>query len=432
MKLTNLNIDCLESILEYLELADLLNAADSNKRLCHASKFVYIKKYGSYRLYFVRAFKSKQKSVRHTNSPDPYISIMDENNIFCGYYLKCALQLLRNFGRFVYGIEFYMIFAEYDREAILCIIDYLNYFCHETLEYVAMLMNDKDTWNCFNKPFTSVKSVYFHSSVSTQRNSLVQLFPRMEKLTFSWADYEEIYESIVNHFPYLEYVNISSQYPELLLNITKERCTKYFNEFLKLNPQLKCLSMECAKKTEVEIIHAFDRCGLNPKRLELLDVDQFFKYFDGKVIKLRSVEHLSIKKYFKEKNMCEIPFLCSKLISFEIELDEQSNEHIYKFYRNHSTIRKLTLGYSAINEFNINYARLAQFLPLLEELTSYVGKLSADEAYHVLTLFKSLKYFRFVGFETFDFKKLEFYLNTEWSIQFERDTNNCITLKRNI
>ena len=41
MKLTGLNIDCLENILEYLELGDLLNAATSNKRLNQAANFIF-------------------------------------------------------------------------------------------------------------------------------------------------------------------------------------------------------------------------------------------------------------------------------------------------------------------------------------------------------------------------------------------------------
>lgn len=75
---------------------------------------------------------------------------------------------------------------------------------------------------------------------------------------------------------------------------------------------------------------------------------------------------------------------------------------MYKFYQNNSTITKLILGFLTVDDFNVNYTRLAQFLPFLEEITSYYGKLSVDEAYHVLTLFKSLKYFRFFCIEMKD------------------------------
>lgn len=116
MKLTNLNIDCLECILGYLGLADLLNAADSNKRLCHASKFVYIRKYGSYTHVFETIYKSEQECLKKVNSENPIIVMKNTTNeIYCRY-LKHILQLLRNFGRLVYGVEFFMIFIERDRE----------------------------------------------------------------------------------------------------------------------------------------------------------------------------------------------------------------------------------------------------------------------------------------------------------------------------
>lgn len=46
MKLTDLNIDCIQSILEYLPYADLSNVADSNKRLLHAARFIFAEMFG--------------------------------------------------------------------------------------------------------------------------------------------------------------------------------------------------------------------------------------------------------------------------------------------------------------------------------------------------------------------------------------------------
>lgn len=46
MNLNDLNIICLETVLEYLDIANLLNAADSSKRLWHAARLVYERKYG--------------------------------------------------------------------------------------------------------------------------------------------------------------------------------------------------------------------------------------------------------------------------------------------------------------------------------------------------------------------------------------------------
>lgn len=45
MRLTDLNIDCLETILEHLKLGDLLNVADANKRLHRAACSTFVEKY---------------------------------------------------------------------------------------------------------------------------------------------------------------------------------------------------------------------------------------------------------------------------------------------------------------------------------------------------------------------------------------------------
>lgn len=423
MKLTDLNIDCLEAILEHLELKDLLNVADSNKRLCHASKFVYIEKYGSYIIRFCRINKSKQKLI-HNESVRMFEDMIDID------YLKCIFQLLRNFGHLISQIYYLMWFVYSVEEEIPHIIDYLDYYCRQTLDYIFISVMKKDQLNSFKNPFTNVKTLEINSIQYTQKHSLIRLFPKVEKLIFTWNDYKYIRESIANHFPYLASVEIASEYPNRDVTCSKDRCVKNFKAFLQLNPQLKHLYMQCGSKTEIEILQWFDELQQNIKCLKLLDYHQFFKYSNGKEINLNHVEHLSIKRYSREQTMCEIPILCEKLISFQIEIDEQSSKHIYKFYQNNSTIRKLTLGFSAIDDFNVNYTRLLQFLPFLEEITSYYGKLSVDEAYHVLTLFKSLKYFRFFCIEKFDLKKLESYLNAEWSIQFTKNTN--IILKRKI
>lgn len=428
MKLTDLNIDCLEAILNHLDLQNLLNVADSNKRLCHASKFVYIEKYGSCTVIFPILYESQRSSI------ECHKLILVKGNMIHFRHLKYILQLLRIFGHLISRMHHHLLLgfepACIFRKKITYIMGYLNYFCHESLEYISIMVSVKDQLNFLKKPFTNLKTVKIIPFEFIQKDRLLRLFPKVEKLIFSWGDYSKIGESIANHFPYLESVEIACEFPCYDHTCRKYRCVKNFKAFLQLNPQLKHLYMQCGSKTEIEILQSFGERQQNIKSLKLLDDDQFFKYSNGKEINLKNVEHLSIKRYSREQTMCEIPILCDKLISFQIEIDEQSSEYIYKFYQNNSTIRKLTLGFSAVDDFNVNYTQLVQLLPFLEELTSYYGKLSVDEVYHVLTLFKSLKYFNFFCIEKFNFKKLDSHLNDEWSIQFKRNTN--IILKRKI
>lgn len=208
----------------------------------------------------------------------------------------------------------------------------------------------------------------------------------------------------------------------------KNECIEIFKTFLRLNPQLEYLSMDCGNEADIEILDVFSEREQNPKYLKLVDVDQFLKNSNEKKIHLRNVQHLSFRQIRRGQFFSEIPFLCNKLESFEIDFNGQPDEFIYEFCHNNSTIRKLKFG--SWDFSNINYLKFAKSLPLLEELTVLYGKLSVEDAYNILALFKSMKYFHFVSVVDFDYKKLESQLNA-WKIQSTiKMETNYITLKR--
>lgn len=114
MNITDLNIDCIESILDYLEFEDFLNAAFSNKRINHAAKFVFARKYNKNMRY---CFSIKPRSWRlpiHQNHEITYI-----------FRLKLALLMLRCFGCVIKRIEIMFTNTVYDEY----ITSYMNQFC---------------------------------------------------------------------------------------------------------------------------------------------------------------------------------------------------------------------------------------------------------------------------------------------------------------
>ena len=100
MILTDLNIDCLEGILGHLELADLLNVADSNNRMRHASKYVFVNKYRRHRFSFIKDILCHKWTIfsgeNHTIHPK-YAEFrhISSNNF------KSILQTLRVFGSLI-------------------------------------------------------------------------------------------------------------------------------------------------------------------------------------------------------------------------------------------------------------------------------------------------------------------------------------------
>lgn len=427
MLLTGLNIDCLEEILEYLELRDLLNVADSNKRLRHASKFVFVRKYGSY------GFRLYDRS----NTQEESITIYNHTRSIHVRNLKLSLPLLRNFWPFISRI----VYQEYEESLGMAprsyyIIDYINDFCSETLNHLQMILMHRDLLDYFKNPFTRVKTVGVLTGYSTQKNSLVRLFPKMEKLTVKMMNNNEQNEfvrseCIANHFPFLEYFQmfsaLESQYK------SDNEYIEVFKDFFRLNPQLKHLKIKCIDQAEVKILQVFEERKQNPERLELMVGDNFFNCFNRKRLYSKNVKHLLIRHYSEKPLMEEIPIMCNQLETFEIYFSvRQHYEDTYDFCRNNSSIRKLTLGnFGRIYvDKMINFSRLAQCLPLLEEFTNWDGELSVDEALHVFSAFKCLRYFCFCCPDQFACKVLLSRLSDNWTMHFTTDRiRNYVTFK---
>lgn len=429
MLLTGLTIDCLEEILEYLELEDLLNTADSNKRLQHASKFVFIRKYGSHE------FRINHPPFR-VNKP----SILRFDHYVSVHNLKFIFQLLRNFGILMSQIN------HHDRGVSLgmppdsnYILDYINDFCGETLSYFQINMCERDVLNYFKNPFTEVKTVTIWAQYSEQKNRLIRLFPKMEKLTvrafYNNRKCSEFVHSgcIAYHFPFLKYFKITTGTTSQLKKDNK--CIEVFKDFLRLNPQIQHLHIECGNQVEVNILRVFEEREENPERLDLFEVDNFFNCFNGKKLFLKNVKHLSIESYCDNPFAEGIPILCNKLETFEIDLVGHFNEHIYDFCQNNSSIKRLNIGIYDRTDVNIfiNFSKLAQSLPFLKEIINLKGKMSVVEVLHVLSLFKCLIYFRFISSDHFECKLLLSQLNNDWSMHITtKETINFITLKRSI
>lgn len=102
MKLNDLNIICLETVLEYLEIIELLIVADANKRLRHAASMVYQRKYGEMQ-WFIKRLVPENWDLQNPIHIESYV-ISRFCQIDC---LKFTCQLLRCFG---YAVTFVFCF----------------------------------------------------------------------------------------------------------------------------------------------------------------------------------------------------------------------------------------------------------------------------------------------------------------------------------
>lgn len=417
MLLTDLNIDCLEAILELLELDDLIQVADSNKRLQHASKFVFIRKYGRLEM---------QSRIRS----DPVkICIETTKKHMTVYKLKSRLQLLRNFGSLISQILLESICL-----TTPVYVDYINEFCSDSLTGIGVSMYDEDVLHILKKPFTKVKTVHLTTYFIRQENSLGRLFPNMQTLKLSYIRADYLHTAFFsNHFPCLEYFELNPiRYTGDSWSYKDDDPLKAeaIKGLLRLNPQLKRLCMKGRNQSDADILQVFHEQETSLEYLELIGFEDFFEYFNEEKFHLTNVKHLSILTHVASPYSFAhgIPFVCNQLETLDLRpSDIFRTKHMLDFCQNSQSLRKLRL-YSASM---VKIPRLAQSLPLLEELKCVGTFFTADEAIQILSLFKLLTLFDFNSFEHSNYRQLQSHLLNRWSIQFITGRYaNSIILKR--
>lgn len=95
MKLTDMNLYCIENCLDLLQIEDLLNAASSNKRLCRAANSIYDQKH-----------RNKKISFNIQHDICPYNSaVTDRDQTITVYTFRLILMFLRCFGFMVTNVS---------------------------------------------------------------------------------------------------------------------------------------------------------------------------------------------------------------------------------------------------------------------------------------------------------------------------------------
>lgn len=236
MKFTDLNLDCLENVLGYLDLINLLNVADSTKRLRKAAVLVFARRNGSKIMVFGWLRMSRERLVNESSKneyADATILIID---------LKTALQLLRCFGCVISKIQSIShkntigVQPEIFRELFI----YINKYCTEHLNQLE-LESQGGLLEYFDKPFANLKKFATTDGEYTEKCCLNTIFPNMEQLSCVHNNDGSLYSIYTKHFPHLKELKIK-EYGDG--EYDPEEMEKMMTNFLRLNPQLKSLSIE--------------------------------------------------------------------------------------------------------------------------------------------------------------------------------------------
>lgn len=247
MKFADLNIDCLEAILDYLEFKDLVNAADSNKRINHAAKFIFARKY---RKYVMEISGGPSFLWAELDKPAVFQFVRKRLAI---YNLKLALTTLRCFGCVMKKITI----PCYNESYVQYIAAYTNQFCAGSITEISMWNIPEDVLDNFKKPFIRIEKLrlaYFRGQHHLAGDDWInRLFPKIKHLHL-YSHPAGCSTVIANryieyHFPTLEYLKIDHGY---FHEICPRTCGEKILAALKLNPHLKKLTVQFYPKKKAE------------------------------------------------------------------------------------------------------------------------------------------------------------------------------------
>lgn len=426
-KITDLNHDCLEHILQYLELEDLVNAADANIQLNRAANLIFHRRYDQKEVIFGYDQDSSLNSVQRFNVIKKIkiransIEIID---------MKIAIRLLRCFGFLISEIKlgYQNEHCNFDGELVTSI----NEYCIDSLTKLTIYDIPRGGIKRFIKPFKRVEDIYFLSYDKKspwwvfEPDFLHRIFPNIRKLGL--GPYDGCMPLIHNgccahHFPHLEHLEISCLFKCF------EACRPNITECLLLNPQLKSFSAKMYFGSNIIDANILQRTYKSLQNLEqftlhsVFDEHQvFFHNFNGEVISLKNVQSFEI-----EMEQGKIPFSFDRLHTLILpSSDHPFNKNIYSFIEKHSHVTKLETYRFYYEDYQ---QKVAKLLPFLEEIYFVYARLSTDEVIQFISMFNTLKYFRFRLKSRFSYDELLTRIGNNWSATIDLFDFN-VELKR--
>lgn len=231
IQVTDVNSDCLEYVFYYLNLMDLINVADANKKFRQVAVSVFGRKY-----------KEKKKLI----IDDPIdLQIYSNDTTFITDNWSFAFKILRLFGEFFTKIDFFWL-KNYDTVSLrtqkmrVRLLGYVNKFCSKTLESIALLNGPPLKFAENKKPYKNVEVVsIMWGRVELKLSQLKDTFPKMRKLILKDIEFP-YHKDFATNFNQLEHLSIHFSSVKRPNIITKANII----DIIDLNPQLQGVDIE--------------------------------------------------------------------------------------------------------------------------------------------------------------------------------------------
>lgn len=295
MKITDLNIDCIEQVFEHLKFSDLLSAADSNRRLRNCAKSHFRQTYKQ--KFTFDLFHSTQNI--HDNSADIKV-----------YGYSDSFKIARCFGTEIRDLEIKISQVDKIGTKQMChLAKYLSAFLPtihilKVEVYKPMMVLRRNNAGNYAVTECELLPVIEHDEVN-QNVDLVQLFPTVTELKFR-LDNVFRFDNFANHFKYLESLSLRISFN----NMNLSNC---FIIFLELNKQIKTLRIDFCRNIDTNFVSLMVKYLPNIESLEIFGERSSI----NRMICMPHLKHLTIQS--KSRPITLFPFLCRQLESFAFD-----------------------------------------------------------------------------------------------------------------
>lgn len=411
-KITDINPDCIEHILTYLNLGDLLNVADSNKYLKSVTERIYVRKYGR-----KNAPDYCGKMILEINE----IKLSRKRNYKFDAYslkpvdLKTCLQLVRCFGHLLHDIILDNV-TNAASNAYNRILIYINRYCAEHLRFFRV--KGLDILNVSKKPFVRV-FVANLIDCGMGKHSLNWLFPNVSSLSYKANG---------------KFINIDKQIPNLkclyigisngkLTNAGKENIKKVF----RLNPQLKRLEITLGAGLNMQLLADVSKYLQSIDDLAVMATAKKDFRFSNGTIHFENADSFFVDlKLEREELFPKIPFSFAQLKHLKLRGNCRYSDELFSFISKCPTIKFLQFwDYMYISKMDVT--KIAHALPSVRQILFY-ERYSFEEVSHYLAEFKLLSEFGFRLNDDNYFDDLRARFGNEWQIS----QGFCIDMKRSL
>lgn len=408
LKITDLDVNCLEVMFNHLNISDLLNVADSNETLKRAAGMVFLRRYSEKKIWLHKPRLSINRKL-HVYSEN----IMIED-------LKTCLQILRCFGDLIGKLEIteeevssdWEFTEKFGINQIIhnAIMTYVNDFCSKSLKQFALVMVPKSALNQLKKPFVALETLQlFSCCLSKNLLSLDVLFPNLQNLSLNFNKVDDA-TIIQEHWPHLKLFEVNID----RWNIQQ----KHVEEMLRVNPKLQ--SLKISSGWDADILKSVSKFLQFIECLEIGNHFGGFTGFDGDVIHFTTLKRLKMSLIGTEPGpMCTLPLSFQQLEELSIETNYELDETFFAFLRKNPTIKKLDIPALRTPILQVERFKSSKEFVNLTELYSNRFTFNADTAIDFISECKSLKKFHFKVESPEEYDDLLIQLHSGWHVSID-------------